>query len=65
MTRTFATMRRGPKKERKQFFHVDIIDTADEGLAIGRCDDGRIILVKGAVPGDIADTIALEKRKGR
>ena len=57
-------MKRGQKKERKQFFHVDIIDTAEEGLAIGRCDDGRIIQVKGAVPGDIADTIALEKRKG-
>ena len=57
-------MPKGPKKERKTFSYVDIIDTADEGLAIGRCEDGRIIQVKGAVPGDIADTVALEKRKG-
>ena len=52
------------KRERKKFYQVDIIDTADEGLAIGRCDDGLIILVKGAVPGDKADVVALEKRKG-
>ncbi|MBK9104114.1 MAG: 23S rRNA (uracil(1939)-C(5))-methyltransferase RlmD [Saprospiraceae bacterium] len=57
-------MHRGAKKERKQFHNVDIIDTAEEGLAIGRCEDGRIIQVKGAVPGDIVDAIALEKRKG-
>ncbi len=43
---------------------MDIIDTAEEGLAIGRCEDGRIIQVKGAVPGDIVDAVALEKRKG-
>ena len=57
-------MKRRHGKERKAFSNVDIIDTADEGLAIGRCEDGRIIQVKGAVPGDIADVIALEKRKG-
>lgn len=57
-------MKRGHRKERKAFPNVQVIDTADEGLAIGRCEDGRIIQVKGAVPGDIADVIALEKRKG-
>ncbi len=57
-------MTRGQRKERKQFHNVDIIDTAEEGLAIGRCEDGRIIQVKGAVPGDVVDAMALEKRKG-
>ncbi len=52
------------KKERKVFYAVEIIDTADEGLAIGRCDDGRIVLVSGAVPGDIADVEIMQKRKG-
>jgi 23S rRNA (uracil1939-C5)-methyltransferase len=52
------------KPVRKEFHQVDIIDTADEGLAIGRCEDGRIIQVRGAVPGDIADVIVIEKRKG-
>lgn len=57
-------MARGGKKERREFHQVDIIDTAEDGLAIGRCEDGRIIQVRGAVPGDIVDAIALEKRKG-
>ena len=43
---------------------MDIIDTADEGLAIGRCPDGLIIQVKGAVPGDKVDAVVIEKRKG-
>jgi 23S rRNA (uracil1939-C5)-methyltransferase len=59
-----CAMNRGAKKERKQFHNVEIIDTADEGLAIGRCEDGRIIQVRGAVPGDVVDATALEKRKG-
>src|SRR5688572_28305978 len=57
-------MRAAGQKTRKIFQHVEIIDTADEGLAIGRCEDGMIILVKGAVPGDTVDSVALEKRKG-
>lgn len=57
-------MSRGERRERKIFQNVEIIDTADEGLAIGRCEDGRIIMVKGAAPGDKTDVIALEKRKG-
>src|SRR5688500_11678576 len=54
---------RNPKKQ-KIFYGVDIIDTADEGLAIGRCEDGLIILVRGAVPGDKVDALVIEKRKG-
>src|SRR6188508_3051113 len=57
-------MGKGERKERKVFQNVEIIDTADEGLAIGRCEDGRIIMVRHAVPGDRVDAIALEKRKG-
>jgi 23S rRNA (uracil1939-C5)-methyltransferase len=52
------------RKPRKIFNDVDIIDTADEGLAIGRCEDGLIIQVRGAVPGDKVDVVVLEKRKG-
>jgi len=57
-------MGKGERKERKVFQNVEIIDTADEGLAIGRCEDGRIIMVRHAVPGDRVDAVALEKRKG-
>src|SRR5688572_12624111 len=51
-------------KQKKIFTNVDIIDTADEGLAIGRCEDGLIIQVRGAVPGDRLDAVVIEKRKG-
>ena len=57
-------MRKGERKERKVFQNVEIIDTADDGLAIGRCEDGRIIMVRHAVPGDRVDAVAVEKRKG-
>ncbi|MEO6131667.1 MAG: 23S rRNA (uracil(1939)-C(5))-methyltransferase RlmD [Saprospiraceae bacterium] len=57
-------MPRPDRKPRKTFQNVAIIDTADEGLAIGRCEDGLIIQVRGAVPGDKVDVVALEKRKG-
>lgn len=57
-------MARRKKYERRHFPNVEVIDTAEEGLAIGRCEDGRIIQVKGAVPGDIVDATAREKRKG-
>lgn len=57
-------MRETGQKKRKIFYGVDIIDTADEGLAIGRCADGLIIQVRGAVPGDKIDAVVVEKRKG-
>ena len=57
-------MRTRGQKPRKEFHNVTIIDTANEGLAIGRCEDGRIIQVKHAVPGDVADVVVVEKRKG-
>ncbi len=57
-------MRGSIQKKRKIFYGVEIIDTADEGMAIGRCEDGMIIQVRGAVPGDKVDAMAVEKRKG-
>ena len=52
------------QRKKKIFYGVDVIDTADEGLAIGRCEDGMIILIRGAVPGDKVDAVVIEKRKG-
>lgn len=51
-------------KKQRIFNGVEIIDTAEEGMAIGRCEDGMIIQVWGAVPGDKVDAVAIEKRKG-
>lgn len=54
-----------PEQRKKKIFSgVDIIDTGDEGMSIGRCQDGLIILVKGAAPGDVVDALVIEKRKG-
>ncbi|HJW31547.1 MAG TPA: 23S rRNA (uracil(1939)-C(5))-methyltransferase RlmD [Saprospiraceae bacterium] len=63
-TITFNLMTETGRRERKIFQNVTIIDTANDGLAMGRCEDGRIILVRHAVPGDIADVMVVEKRKG-
>lgn len=52
------------RAERKVFSNVQIIDTANEGLAMGRCEDGRIIQVRYVVPGDVVDAEVIEKRKG-
>ena len=52
------------QRKKKIFYGVDVIDTADEGLAIGRCEDGLIIQIRGAVPGDKVDAVVIEKRKG-
>ena len=43
---------------------VEVIDIADKGKAIGRAPDGRIVLVDGAVPGDIATVRVGRKKKG-
>jgi len=57
-------MAKRTRGERTRFEGVQVIDTADEGLGIGRCPDGRIILVLQAVPGDVLDVEVVDKRKG-
>lgn len=63
LLRIFNPMAKGVK-ERIRFTGVQIIDTAEEGLGIGRCADGRILLVLQAVPGDVANVEVVDKRKG-
>ena len=57
-------MSKRERSERREFQNVTIIDTANEGLGIGRCEDGRIIQVRHSVPGDVVNVVAFEKRKG-
>ena len=35
--------------------HVQIIDIADEGRAIGKTPEGEVLLVEGALPGAVVD----------
>lgn len=52
------------RRRKKIIENVEIIDIADKGNAFGRTPEGEIILVEGAIPGDIINTIILRKKKG-
>ncbi|MEZ4895420.1 MAG: 23S rRNA (uracil(1939)-C(5))-methyltransferase RlmD [Saprospiraceae bacterium] len=44
--------------------HVQIIDIADEGRAIGKTPEGEVLLVEGALPGAVVDVQIFRKKKG-
>ena len=52
------------QKRRKEILleNIEIIDTANKGKSIAK-NDGRVIIVDGAVPGDNCDIIVYKKRK--
>lgn len=51
-------------RKKKIVESVKIIDIADRGKSIGKSEEGTIIFVNGAVPGDVVDILLLRKRKG-
>lgn len=42
--------------------NVNITDTAENGLGVGRVDN-MVVFVEGAVPGDVADVQVFRKKK--
>jgi 23S rRNA (uracil1939-C5)-methyltransferase len=52
---------RKPKKPNLILENVTIVDTASDGLSIGKINE-LVILVKDAIPGDIADVIITRKK---
>lgn len=52
------------KKKQQTVDQVDVIDIGEKGKAIGRLEDGRIILVENAVPGDKVSARIVGKKKG-
>ena len=47
--------------------NVEVIDIGDKGQAIGRCPDGRVVMVDQAVPGDVVNverSLTLQDRLG-
>lgn len=42
---------------------VEMFDIADRGKAVGRHEDGRVMFVEGAVPGDVVDVRVLNAKK--
>jgi len=50
-------------RKRKVFEEVEIIDMAEKGYAVGRTPEGQILMVSGAVPGDVVDVECRKKKK--
>lgn len=53
-----------PKKRAKILDFVEVVDIAAQGQAVGKTQDGQVVFVEGAVPGDIIQVQTSRKRKG-
>jgi 23S rRNA (uracil1939-C5)-methyltransferase len=52
------------RKNKKQVFtNVEVVDAGAKGKSIAKADDGRVIFLSNAVPGDIVDVQTHKKRK--
>jgi len=52
------------RRKAKMVSNISVIDVADRGKAIGRCEEGEIYILDKAVPGDNVDAMFIKKRKG-
>jgi 23S rRNA (uracil1939-C5)-methyltransferase len=41
-----------------------VVDIADKGMAVAKSTEGKVFMVEGLVPGDVADLRVIKKRKG-
>lgn len=44
--------------------NVTLTGIADKGMAVGRDEQGKVVFVEGAVPGDVLDVLVIKKKKG-
>ncbi len=52
------------RKNRKQIFtNVEVIDAGAKGKTVAKAEDGKVIFLPNAVPGDIVDVQTFKKRK--
>ncbi|MGM0635671.1 MAG: 23S rRNA (uracil(1939)-C(5))-methyltransferase RlmD [Bacteroidota bacterium] len=51
-------------RRRKVFEQVPVVDAGAKGKAVGKTEDGRVVFVDNAVPGDVVDVLTYKKRKG-
>lgn len=59
---TFASMSR--RRNKNQIFtNVEVIDAGAKGKVIGKAEDGKVIFMTNAVPGDVVDVQTFKKRK--
>lgn len=52
------------KNKRVILENLEVIDAGAKGKAVAKADDGRIVFINNAVPGDIVDVQTTKKRKG-
>jgi 23S rRNA (uracil1939-C5)-methyltransferase len=45
------------------FTNVTVVDAGAKGVSVGKAEDGRVIFISNAVPGDVVDVQTLKKRK--
>ncbi len=50
-------------RKKKSIHNLLITGIADKGKAVGRTDDGQVIFVDGAIPGDRVDILVIRKKK--
>lgn len=53
----------GRKNRRQVFEHIEVIDAGAKGKSIAKTEDGKVIFLSNAIPGDIVDIITHKKRK--
>lgn len=51
------------KNKIKRVAGIEITGIADQGLSVGRTEEGEVIFVEGAVPGDVVDVVIYKKKK--
>jgi 23S rRNA (uracil1939-C5)-methyltransferase len=57
----FCAMSR--KKSKKQVFtNIEVLDAGAKGKSIAKADDGRVIFLNNAIPGDVVDIETYKKR---
>ena len=53
----------GRKNRKKLFEHVPVVDTATKGKTVAKTEDGAVIFLPNAVPGDVVDIQTFKKRR--
>ena len=57
----FAVMAR--RNKRVVLENLEVIDAGAKGKAVARAEDGRVVFINNAIPGDIVDVQTFKKRK--
>jgi 23S rRNA (uracil1939-C5)-methyltransferase len=50
-------------RKKKSISNVLVSGIADKGKAVGRSEDGQVLFIDGAIPGDVVDVLVIRKKK--